>query len=352
MTAKNELSHYPHIDNIVDPHGMYQLMQSFLEHLAILNYSSRTVETREKALLQFIEWCGQRRLIRPTEINKPILERYQRHLFMYRKKDGAPLSFGSQRGRLTGVKMWFKWLTRQNYLTSNPASELELAKLPRKLPKAILSLPEVESTLSQPDISKALGLRDRAILETLYSTGIRRQELIGLRVEDIDRDLGTLFVARGKGNKERIIPIGERAVLWIDKYLDESRCELTCGQDDNALFLNYLGKGIDGGSITHMVRDYLNKAQVSKPGSAHLFRHTMATMMLENGADIRFIQAMLGHASLEATQVYTRVSVRKLKEVHTRTHPAKVKPTVEDDGDTLMEEILFQALAAENDEGE
>jgi len=349
MSKSTHLSNYPHIDNIVDPHGMYQLLQAFLESLAILNYSARTISTREKALLMFIEWSGQRRLIRPTEITRAMLERYQRSLFLHRKQNGEPLSFNTQHSRLVSIRMWFKWLTRQNYLAYNPASELILPRLTKKLPKAVLTTGEVENTLNEADIDTVTGLRDRAILETLYSTGLRRQELVGVRVEDIDRERGTLFVRKGKGGKERIIPIGDRAVQWIDKYMDQAREALSCGRDDGALFLNRFGVAFVPDAISTLVRQYLNKGGVTKPGSSHLFRHTMATLMLENGADIRFIQAMLGHAKLESTEIYTRVSIVKLKNVHTLTHPAKAKPSAESDSNAPTEETLFQALAAEGD---
>ena len=178
--------------------------------------------------------------------------------------------------------------------------------------------------LAVPAVGNAMGLRDRAILETFYSTGMRRMELIGLSVHSIDLERGTVMIRQGKGKKDRMIPIGERAMAWIEKYRDSSRPELAIGRDDGTLFLSNLGKAFTPNRITQLVREYVDKAALGKRGSCHLFRHTMATLMLENGADIRFIQAMLGHAKLDTTQIYTQVSIRKLKAIHTATHPGRL----------------------------
>lgn len=190
------------------------------------------------------------------------------------------------------------------------------------------------------------------MLETLYSTGIRRLELIQLKVIDVDSERGTLLVRMGKGKKDRMIPIGERAVRWIEKYLNETRPELTTGSDEGILFLNKLGLALGKNRLTSLVRSYVEAAKIGKKGSCHLFRHSMATLMLENGADIRFIQAMLGHAELSTTEIYTQVSIKKLKEVHTLTHPAKAGRTKTKaimDTPAPTEEELFTALAAEED---
>ncbi len=325
--SQNDVAQYPHITNLADPQGMYQMVQEYLCYMDIKNYAKTTRDSREFYLYTFLEWSGQRGLIRPSEITKPILERFQRYLFHYRKKDGDPLTFRSQYNRLVAIRAWFKWLSKENHILYNPASEIELPKLEKRLPKAILSEGEAESVLNQPDISEAMGIRDRAIMEVLYSTGIRRMELINLLVQDVDQERGTLFVRQGKGKADRMIPIGERALLWIDKYLEDTRPELACGRDEGVLFLSRYGDSISPNGLTALVRNYIDKANIGKRGSCHLFRHTMATLMLENGADIRFIQAMLGHVKLDTTQIYTQVSIKKLKEVHSLTHPAKAKRT-------------------------
>jgi len=325
----------------------------YLEWMRMKNYSERTVENRDFYIGFLTHWSEQRGLIRPSEITKPILERYQRYLYHYRKKDGKPLTFRSQYNRLVAVRAWFRWLTRQNHILYNPASELELPKLEKRLPKAILTEGEAERVMNQPDLTEPNGVRDRAMLETLYSTGIRRLELIHLNLQDLDPDRGTLIVRQGKGKRDRMIPIGTRAIAWIDKYLNEVRPELTCARDGGLLFLSNHGDAFSPGRLTQLVRDYIDAAKIGKRGSCHLFRHTMATLMLENGADIRFIQAMLGHVKLDTTQIYTQVSIKKLKEVHTLTHPAKHKRTRHfdwDDDDEPSEEDLFNVLNEEAQE--
>lgn len=307
-----------------DPESLYRYLQRFLAWQREKNYSEKTIEGREVYLRYFIAWCDERGLARPNEITKPVIERYQRYLFLHRKKNGEPLSTRSQHTRITPVRAFFKWLTRQNHILYNPASDLELPRLEKRLPKHILTVAEVEAILRQPDIGTTTGLRDRALLEVFYSTGIRRMEAINVRVFDIDAERGTLMVRQGKGKKDRMLPIGERALRWVEKYRDEARSELATNADDGTLFLTHLSEAFTPNRMTQLVRDYVDAARINKRGSCHLFRHTMATLMLENGADVRFIQAMLGHVSLETTQIYTQVSIRKLKDIHTATHPAKM----------------------------
>jgi integrase/recombinase XerD len=308
-----------------DPASLYHQMQPFLQWMLEKNYSPRTVDNRELYLRYFIQWCDERGLTRPTEITRPILERYQRHLFLHRKKDGQPLSTRSQGTRIVPIRAWFKWLTKNNHILYNPASDLELPRQEHRLPRHILTSDEAERVLNVPDAKTAMGVRDRAMLETFYSTGMRRMELIGLHQFDIDFERGTVMVRQGKGKKDRMIPIGERALAWITAYRDAVRPQMALAQDDGTLFLTNQGEAFTPNRLTQMVRDTINAAGIHKKGSCHLFRHTMATLMLENGADIRFIQAMLGHAELSTTQIYTQVSIVKLKEIHTLTHPARLK---------------------------
>ena len=192
---------------------------------------------------------------------------------------------------------------------------------------ASLSQSEVEAVLAQPDLATPLGLRDRAMLETLYSTGLRREEVLALHLSDLDRQHGTLLVRRGKGNKDRFVPIGTRALAWIDKYLSEVRPALAQDSCTPILFLTKTGRAMHPNHFSAEVREYLEKAGIAKAGACHLFRHSTATLMLEGGADVRYIQAMLGHTSLATTQIYTHVSIAKLREVHEKTHPAACTAT-------------------------
>jgi len=326
-----------------DPHGFRVLIDSYLEWLRARNYSDATVHNRDHYLKELLVWCAERSLTRPREITRPVLERYQRWLFHYRKKNGEPLSFRGQHSRLVPVRAFFKWLCRQNLILHNPASELELPRLEKRLPKHILTARETEAVLTLPDLKTPTGLRDRAMLETLYSTGMRRMELIGLKLYDLDTDRGTLMVRQGKGKKDRMIPIGERAIGWIERYLADARPALAGAPDDGTLFPSHLGEPFSPNRLTQLVRDYIDDAELGKKGSCHLFRHTCATLMHENGADIRFIQQLLGHAELSTTQIYTQVSIRKLKEIHAATHPAKLE-------NTTLDELKAELEDAEDEE--
>jgi integrase/recombinase XerD len=188
----------------------------------------------------------------------------------------------------------------------------------------VLKIEEVEAILIQPDVTTLSGLRDRAMLETLYSTAIRRMELAQLRLFDLDTRHGTLMVRQGKGGRDRMVPVGARACAWCERYLNEVRPQLVGPVDEGILFLTDYGEAFEKNRLGDLVKRYLAHAGLMVPGACHLFRHACATHMLENGADIRFIQVLLGHSELSTTQIYTRVSIVKLKEIHAATHPAKL----------------------------
>jgi integrase/recombinase XerD len=326
------------------------LMRDYMQALLIQNYSENTISNRTFHLVAFIRWCQERGLSDPVEVTRPVLERYQRYLFLYRKKNGEPMSFRTQHSRLVPLRMWFRWMTRRNHLLHNPASELELPRLGQPLPKNIFSAPEVERILQLCDIDDPIGLRDRAVIETLYSTGVRRMEVIALKLYDLSFDRGVVLVRQGKGKKDRYVPIGERAIAWVQKYLNESRPQLVSEPDDMTLFLTASGEPFSRDHMTSNVKARIDAAKLGKTGACHLFRHTMATLMHENGADIRFIQEILGHVKLETTQIYTHVSIRTLQQVHASTHPAAMlghseKPSTKA-ADPAAEE-LFAALESE-----
>ena len=324
-----------------------QMVWKHLEWMLSRGYSASTINSRGYELGEFFSWLGMRGITHPREVTPAILERYRQRLCHYRKTNGQSLTAKTQNLRLVSVRVFFKWLVKSHRLLYNPASELELVKIGHPLPRYVLTLKEAEAIINQVNLSSPMGLRDRAMLETLYSTGIRRSELAHLKVYDLDVDGGTLTIRKGKGKKDRIVPIGERAIAWIEKYLNELRPKLVIYYHDqfdydkhgkqgsgneldrdidmeidrDTLFVTPKGKALSTNYLGVLVSEYVRKAKIGKKGSCHLFRHTMATLMLEGGADIRYIQEMLGHEKLESTQVYTRVSIKKLKEVHKKTHP-------------------------------
>ena len=322
------------LPNAADPEGFSAHLARYLEYLGVRGYTEVGRANVVRYVRAFALWCAERGLTRPNEITKPILERYQRQLFYHRKADGQPLSVFTQRSALVPVRGFFKWLTRQNYLLYNPASDLELPRMKHVLPKHVLTAEEAEKVLALPDINDPMGLRDRALLEVVYSTGLRRMELARLRVYDIDAGRGLVFVNQGKWQKDRWVPIGERAIHWVQRYLDEVRPAIVLPPDDGTLFLSRLGQPFNASWLSTAVAQYVQRANLGKQGGCHLFRHTMATVMLENGADIRQIQVMLGHVDIKSTQIYTHVAMTQLKAIHTATHPAKLRQQVE--LDTLL----------------
>jgi integrase/recombinase XerD len=321
MPRRGQSKPKPVIGDPTDPQGFCVMLARYLDWMRVKNYSDTTLRDRERNLSLFVLWCEERSITRPSEVTKPMLDRYARYLYYYRKDDGQPLSLGTQMSRLIPLRTFFKWLTRENLILYNPASELDLPRVEHRLPKHVLTAEEADLILNQPDLEDPLGIRDRAILETFYSSGVRRLELISLKLYDLDVGRGTLIVRQGKGKKDRVIPIGERAIAWLDKYLIEIRPGLVVPPDKGHIFLTNDGHSFGKERLTQLVRGYVIQSGIAKRGSCHLFRHTMATLMLEGGADIRFIQQMLGHAKMETTQIYTQVSIRKLKEIHTATHP-------------------------------
>ncbi len=326
------------------------MMRDYLQSLAIQNYSEQTIGNREFLLRQFIQWCQERGIADPVEVTRPVLERYQRYLFLYRKKNGGPMSFRSQHSRLVPLRMWFRWMTRRNHLLHNPASELELPRLGQPLPRNILSASEVERILQLCDVADSIGLRDRAVIEVLYSTGIRRGEIVALKLYDLSLDRGVLLVRQGKGKKDRYVPIGERAIAWLEKYIREARPQLAIEPDDMTVFLTAQDEPFSRDHMTSNVKARIDAAKLGKTGACHLFRHTMATLMHENGADIRFIQEILGHVKLETTQIYTHVSIRTLQHVHASTHPAAMLGHSERPSTKALSpdaEALYSALESE-----
>ena len=300
---------------------MELFMREHLEALRVRGYSEYTIRGRQVAITFFIQWAYEHGLREPIEVTRPVLERYQRYLFFYRKKNGEPLTFRSQHARLVPLRVWFRWMTRQNHILHNPASEIDLPRLGRTLPKNILSVPEIEQVMLQPNLADPLGLRDRGILEVIYATGLRRLEIINLKLFDLQLDRGLIVVRQGKGKKDRYVPIGERAIAWLTKYIREARPQLAFEPDDLTVFLTAEGEPFSRDHLTWTVRVHIVAAKIGKVGACHLLRHCMATHMHENGADIRYIQQILGHEDIKTTQIYTHVAIRALQQVYAATHP-------------------------------
>ncbi|MFN4874207.1 MAG: tyrosine-type recombinase/integrase [Akkermansiaceae bacterium] len=251
------------------------------------------------------------------------LEDYQLFLHQYRSpRTGKPLVINTQLARLGCVRRFFAWLCRAGIIPANPAADLDLPrKQLRQLPKC-LNEKEILCLLAVPNpTDPSFGLRNRTILELFYASGIRRSEMINLDVGDYDPTTQTIHIRKGKGGKSRLAPIGERAASWMDRYLSESRPLFDHLPNETALFISGYGTRITSGYLGTWVKKLMLRCGIDKTGSCHLFRHSCATDMHRGGADIRYVQEMLGHTRMETTQIYTHVNINELAAVHARTHP-------------------------------
>ena len=297
----------------------------FLEWLLSMNYSPDTIKGRKTEFKRFFAWADERAITQPNQVTLAVLERYQKYLFHYHDPEtNQGHSVETQRHAAVMLRGFFSWLRKRGHLKSNPAADLELPRRSKRLPMSPPTVDEVEKILALPDVNTALGLRDRAIMEVLYSTGIRRAELAALVTEDINPSSGTLNVREGKGKKDRVVPIGARAISWVEQWLRDGRPAVVAEPDHGRLFVQNRGAPLSPKVACVIVKQYRDAAEIGKKGSCHLFRRAMATGLLENGVDRKLVQQMLGHDDPRSTDLYANVSIHKLKEAHATHHPAEV----------------------------
>jgi integrase/recombinase XerD len=220
---------------------------------------------------------------------------------------------------LVSLRSFFQFLAFENILTENPCQQIEAPKIWKSLPK-VLSMEEVDLLLSQPDLSKDIGMRDKAMLEVLYATGLRVSELIALRLQDLSLQLGYL-TCEGKGGKVRVVPLGRSALAALERYLKSSRILLLRSKSSNIVFVNRRGERLTRQGFWKIIINYGKKARISTHLKPHLLRHSFATHLLQRGADLRSVQMMLGHADISTTQIYTHVIKERLKEIYQQHHP-------------------------------
>jgi integrase/recombinase XerD len=295
---------------------------AFLQHLASRAYSQGSIDSHQWALRQFVTWAASQNHPTPGGFTRATLEDYQLFLHHYRSpRTKVPLVVNTQLARIGCVRRFFAWLCRSGIIPANPATDLDLPrKSCRKLPRS-LSADEIQRLLAIPNPADPFGLRDRTILELFYATGIRRTEMTNLDHGDYDATAGTLHVRQGKGGKSRMLPVGERAAAWLDRFLFESRPLFNHLPGESALFLSGYGTRFTPAYLGNWIKSLMKRCGIDKPGSCHLFRHSCATDMHRGGADIRYVQEMLGHERMETTRIYTHVHIDALREVHSRTHP-------------------------------
>lgn len=282
-----------------------------------------TIRGKKSGLRKFLNWSLTQKVYRIDQINMDVLDNYMEYLNSYRQKlNNKPLCSAQKRNLLTFVKTFIEKMHARGLLESNTLVGIELPSKGRALPKALFTQCEVEKILSLPLLFGINGYRDRVVMETFYATGIRRTELLSLDMDDVNLTEQLLRVNRGKGNKERIVPISERTCQWIAMYLSKIRPRIALISSGSALFLANNGKRYRAGKLSEMVGRYVKLSGMKRRGACHLFRHATATIMLDNGAELRHVQEMLGHADISTTQIYTHVSRAKLTEVYNKSHPS------------------------------
>ncbi len=294
----------------------------YLEHRSMLGSTAQSLYAMERYTADFIAWCAPRQISHVNQLTREVLEDYPRWLYRYRQKNGRPLGVRSRLAKLVPLRGWFKWLARDGMMGFDLVARLELPASVRSLPRNLPSLQKVQAVLDHPDVNTAVGLRDRAMLELLFATGIRRMEIAQIQMGELDLHRHQLSVACGKGRKDRLVPIGERAAHWVRRYIGQARPLMKPGPRELTVFLGSGGKPLSLAWLSTVVSRHVHAALAGRAGSCHLLRHAMATMMLDGGADIRYIQLMLGHAQLVTTQIYTHVAIGRLQDVHARCHPS------------------------------
>jgi integrase/recombinase XerD len=226
----------------------------------------------------------------------------------------------SSAGRnLSSLKRLFRYLYRQGKISVDPTLQIDTPKLPRNLP-GTMSESDVEQLLAAPDIQTTLGLRDRTMLEILYASGLRVSELVSLRISEVSMDMGVVRIM-GKGGRERLVPLGEEALHWLRRYLNEGRSVLLSGKISDELFITVRAKGMTRQMFWYLIKKYAGQGGLHKPISPHTLRHAFATHLLNHGADLRVVQMLLGHADISTTQIYTHVARERLKQLHAKHHP-------------------------------
>lgn len=300
------------------------LVCQFIEHIKVTGYSTRSQGDYPVHLKFFLNFLRGQDAATAADVTPETIHQYQMDLYRQTWK-GRPLSLSTQYVRISVIKTFFRYLFKRGCVLADPTVNIEQPKRPKNLPKGILTVREVNRVLNQPDVDRPLGLRDRAILELLYSTGIRNSELRNAAVQDVDIRNQELRIRQGKGLKDRVVPVGEVAAGYLDVYVRNGRPRLLNGRGEgragHLLFVSVGGRRITAANLITLVGKYARRAGVKKRITPHSFRHTCATHMLKGRASLRHVQELLGHRSIATTQIYTHVEISDLKKEHQRCHP-------------------------------
>jgi integrase/recombinase XerD len=297
-----------------------ELFSSFTEHMKVKNYAPPTRDSYGRGLRTFLAHLTELGITDVKRVTRDILYDYQAKLMT--EKTSRKLSYSFVSAKIRAIKRFFEQLEASGALLLNPAEYIKEPKKETRLPRTVLTEDEVRSILDQPDLSTITGLRDRAVLEVFYSTGIRLEEMVSLTIFDCDLQGGLLRVNNGKGSKDRVVPLGKHAVRFLKEYITRVRPQLTQhDKTEKHLFMSRQQSPMSIQVAEIMARNHARKAGVKKRVTPHVFRHTFATELIRNGADICAVQKMLGHSDLKTTTIYTHVAGCDVKKTHSTSHP-------------------------------
>jgi integrase/recombinase XerD len=301
---------------------MKDILSAFTDQLKVKNYSAKSIAAYSGHLAGFFAYLKSQGIGDIRQVNKGAITAYLLSLREYKTSEGRPYSTSTMCLKVRAVKRLFEYLEKANVVLINPAEDVKEPKKERRLPRVVLTSEEARKILDVPNLSTMAGIRDRAILEVFYSTGIRLEELTTLSIYAVDLQGGYLRVNKGKFAKDRVIPLGKHAARFLKEYITNVRPVLA--RNDRAirsLFINQWSTSLSKYLVGLMVRRCARAAGLQKKVTPHTFRHTFATQLVKNGADITAVQKMLGHSDLSATQIYLRVAGTEVKRTHSKAHP-------------------------------
>lgn len=298
----------------VDIIELQRILDDYLHYLkAERGLSDNTVSSYGMDLQQFIGYLKEQEIDNLNDVDKQVIIDYLDYLMKKGKANSSIVRC------VTSLRKFFQTMKQDGIIDESPMLTIETPKSEKHLPE-VLSTEEVEMLLNAPDVTQTLGLRNRAILELMYATGLRVSEVVNLRLEDLHLDVGIIQTI-GKGRKERIVPIGDEAITWINNYLRDARPELCKTRRSPFLFVNFHGERLTRQGVWKNLKNEVRKAGITKNVTPHTLRHSFATHILENGADLRIVQELLGHSDISTTQIYTHISKKRLSEIYDTTHP-------------------------------
>jgi len=293
---------------------MERILKDFIYYLSVeKGLAENTLDSYQRDLKKYLQFLKKHGIENFNQTTRKDIT----HFLAEQKEKG--LASSTLTRNLASIRSFYNFLLKEQLIQANPAVELESPKSEKKLPR-VLSFKDMELLLEQPEPKEVIGIRDKAMLELLYATGIRVSELVSLSVNDVNIKMGFLR-CNGKGNKERMIPLGSMAIKSLQDYMEHARNKLLKHKDEKALFINQHGKRLTRQGFWKILKKYALKAGISTEITPHTLRHSFATHLLENGADLRSVQEMLGHADISTTQIYTQITRRKIKEIYDQTHP-------------------------------